>query len=104
MAISQYTPLQVAYTIIRIGKRLEDINFEELNATWLEFYASDRRYRLFWCAGMDGYSVFRIGKLRILIKQRIDGCVFARWIDDDISTCTKHVGKSRLMATRPDRT
>lgn len=84
MAISQYTPLQVAYTIIRIGKRLEDVSWDELNETWLKYYACDRRYRIFWCATAGGYAIFRIGKLRVLIEQRIDGCVFARWINDDI--------------------
>lgn len=84
MAISQYTPLQVAYTIIRIGKRLEDINWDELNETWLNHYASDMRYRIHWCSAIGGHAIFRIGKLRVLIEQRVDGCVFARWINDDI--------------------
>lgn len=84
MAISQYAPLQVAYTIVRIGKRLEDVSFDELNDTWRHYYASDRRYRLFFSAVVDGNAIFRIGKLRMLVEQRIDGCVYARWINDDI--------------------
>jgi hypothetical protein len=92
MAVSQYTPLQIAYTIVRIGKRLEDVSFEELNDVWLTHYACDRRYRLFWCAAVGGHAIFRIGKKRVLIEQRIDGCVFARWIQSDIfreKTCWK---------------
>ena len=84
MAISQYTPLQVAYTLARIGKRLDDVSFEELNETWLEHYASDRRYRIFWCAAAGGHAIFRIGELQMVIIQRIDGCVFARWLNNDI--------------------
>lgn len=84
MAISQYTPLQVAYTIVRIGKRLEDVSWEELNETWLRYYAADKRYRIFWCAAVGGHAIFRIGKLRMIIEHRDDGCVFTRWINDDI--------------------
>lgn len=84
MAISQYTPLQLACTIVRIHKRLEDISWDELNQTWLNFYSYDRRYRIYWCACIGDHAIFRIGKLRILLKQRVDGCVFARWINDDI--------------------
>ena len=84
MAISQYTPIQVAYTIVRIGKRLEDISYEELNDTWRHYYASDRRYRLYFSAAIDGNSIFRISRKRVLIEQRIDGCVYARWINNDI--------------------
>lgn len=85
MAISQYTPLQLAYTIMRIGKRLEDVSWDELNETWLEHYSRDRIYSIFWCAGIEGHAIFRIGKLRVLIEQRVDGCIFARWICNDIA-------------------
>jgi hypothetical protein len=85
VTISQYTPLQVAYTIMRIGKRLEDIDWDELNETWLNYYASDRRYRINWCSSIEGHAIFRIGKLRVIIEQRVDGCIFARWICNDIA-------------------
>lgn len=69
---------------MRVGKKLDDISWDELNEVWLRYYAVDRRYRLFWCAGIGGHAIFRIGKLRVLVEQRVDGCIFARWICNDI--------------------